>query len=81
MAVDSAPLQCRFVRRMVAILGAASAPPDARMDDSLFQTLVRLEQEARQGGAPEASLHVIAQVRRMTWSFTVFAAMGLAQEA
>ena len=77
MAAETAPLHCRFVRRMVAILSETPETCDGGPDDSVFQRLVRLEQEARAGGDPDSSLHVIAYVRQTTWSFVVVSALGL----
>ena len=81
MADETAPLHCRFVRRMVSILSEVPEAGVGDPDDSLFQRLVRLEQDAKAGGASESSLHVIGYVRETTWSFVVVSAMGLRHSA
>ena len=77
MPAEIAPLHCRFVRKMITILAEMPNEFEAGPDDSVYQRLVKLEQEAKQGGAAEVSLQVISYVRQTTWSFVVFSAMGL----
>ena len=76
MTKDGAGLDCRFVRRMVAILGGTPDAADGEPTDTTFRSLVKLEHQALEEGASDASLHVIRYVRQTTWSFVVVSAMG-----
>jgi hypothetical protein len=76
MAKEFAARDCRFVRRMIAILGVTPDVAEGEPTDTTFRRLVKLEQQALEEGAPAASLHVIRYVRQTTWSFVVVSAMG-----
>ncbi|KAB1074955.1 hypothetical protein [Methylobacterium soli] len=60
-----APEACPLVQRLIAILAEDQSDSPRRQDEILLKLLLALEMEAEDAGAPDASLRVIARVRRL----------------
>ncbi|WP_336492047.1 hypothetical protein [Methylobacterium nigriterrae] len=58
-------LSCPFVQRLISILSEDLSDSPRRQDELLLKLLLALEMEAENCDAPDASVNMIARVRRL----------------